>query len=32
MADAALEGAHRALHLPPPDAPITAAPLPPLPR
>jgi hypothetical protein len=31
MADAALEGAHRALHLPPPDAPITAATLP-LPR
>ncbi len=25
MADAALEGARRALHLPPPDAPITAA-------
>ncbi len=32
MADAALEGARRALHLPPPDAPITAQPLPPLPR
>jgi hypothetical protein len=32
MADAALEGAHRALHLAAPDAPIIAEPLPPLPR
>ena len=32
MADAALEGARRALHLSPANAPITAEPLPPLPR
>jgi hypothetical protein len=32
MADAALEGARKALHLPAAIAPITAEPLPPLPR
>jgi hypothetical protein len=32
MADAALEGARRALHLPPPSAPVVSEPLPPLPK
>jgi hypothetical protein len=32
MADAALEGARRALHLPPPSPPVVSEPLPPLPK